>query len=339
MATSNLFHQISRPFHFPTPCTTFRPPCTAVNIHLKHRKLSLKPKTKNHLKWAIKLSLVEQSPLKSNFDLEQLVGFLYEDLPHLFDDKGIDKSAYDERVFFRDPITKHDDLSGYLFNIALLKTLFTPRFQLHWVKPDFWDSLEKNDYFSFEGLTEVFKQLRIYKTPELESPKYQILKKTANYEVRQYDPFVVVETNADKLSGNTGFNDVAGYIFGKNSTTEKIPMTTPVFTQAMDADLSKVSIQIVLPSDKETKSLPNPNQETVSLRKVEGGIAAVIKFSGKPTEDSVREKEKILRSNIIKDGLKPQPGCLLARYNDPGRTWSFIMRNEVLIWLDDFSLD
>ncbi|XP_045813986.1 uncharacterized protein LOC123907672 isoform X1 [Trifolium pratense] len=385
MATSNLFHQISRPFHFPTPCTTFRPPCTAVNIHLKHRKLSLKPKTKNHLKWAIKLSLVEQSPPKSNFDLEQLVGFLYEDLPHLFDDKGIDKSAYDERVFFRDPITKHDDLSGYLFNIALLKTLFTPRFQLHWVKPtgpyeittrwtmvmkfmllpwkpelvftgtsvmgvnpengkfcshvDFWDSLEKNDYFSFEGLTEVFKQLRIYKTPELESPKYQILKKTANYEVRQYDPFVVVETNADKLSGNTGFNDVAGYIFGKNSTTEKIPMTTPVFTQAMDADLSKVSIQIVLPSDKETKSLPNPNQETVSLRKVEGGIAAVIKFSGKPTEDSVREKEKILRSNIIKDGLKPQPGCLLARYNDPGRTWSFIMRNEVLIWLDDFSLD
>jgi len=61
------------------------------------------------------------------------------------------------------------------------------------------------------------------------------------------------------------------------------------------------------------------------LRKVEGGIAAVIKFSGKPMEDIVREKEKILRSNIIKDGLKPQSGCLLARYNDPGRTWSFIM--------------
>ena len=26
-------------------------------------------------------------------------------------------------------------------------------------------------------------QLRIYKTPDLESPKYQILKRTANYEV------------------------------------------------------------------------------------------------------------------------------------------------------------
>lgn len=28
-----------------------------------------------------------------------------------------------------------------------------------------------------------FLQLRVYKTPDLETPKYQILKRTANYEV------------------------------------------------------------------------------------------------------------------------------------------------------------
>ena len=72
-------------------------------------------------------------------------------------------------------------------------------------------------------------------------------------------------------------------------------------------------------------SLPNPNQETVSIRKVEGGIAAVEKFSGKPTEAIVCQKEKALRSCLVKDGLKPKMGCLLARYNDPGRTWRFIM--------------
>ncbi|CAJ1975375.1 unnamed protein product [Sphenostylis stenocarpa] len=388
MAASILSHQSSWPF--PTACVSSRPPTTGVSLQrhlplpLKPRKFALNVKYNNRFKWVIQFSLVEQSA-PEKFDIQQLVGFLYDDLPHLFDDQGIDKTAYDERVFFRDPITKHDTLSGYLFNIALLKTLFMPQFQLHWVKStgpyeittrwtmvmkfvllpwkpeliftgtsvmginpengkfcshvDFWDSIQKNDYFSFEGLVDVIKQLRIYKTPELESPKYKVLKRTANYEVRQYDPFIVVETNGDKLSGSTGFNDVAGYIFGKNSKMEKIPMTTPVFTQTNDADLSNVSIQIVLPLDKETESLPNPNQETVHLRKVEGGIAAVMKFSGKPTEDIVREKEKILRSNIIKDGLKPQFGCLLARYNDPGRTWTFIMRNEVLIWLDDFSLD
>jgi DNA gyrase inhibitor GyrI len=72
-------------------------------------------------------------------------------------------------------------------------------------------------------------------------------------------------------------------------------------------------------------SLPDPNQETISLRKVEGGIAAVLKFSGRATEDTVQEKEKALRSSLINDGLKPKTGCLLARYNDPGRTWSFVM--------------
>ncbi|XP_044471205.1 uncharacterized protein LOC123200133 isoform X1 [Mangifera indica] len=343
-------------------------------------------KNNENLKWALRLSVVDQSsPPRSTVEVERLVGFLYDDLPHLFDDQGIDRTAYDEQVKFMDPITKHDTISGYLFNISLLKILFRPDFQLHWVKQtgpfeittrwtmvmkfvllpwkpeliftgtsvmginpetgkfcshvDFWDSIVNNDYFSLEGLWDVFKQLRVYKTPDLETPKYRILKRTANYEVREYTPFVVVETNGDKLSGSSGFNDIAGYIFGKNSTTEKIPMTTPVFTQAFDADMSKVSIEIVLPLDKDIDSLPDPNQETVSLRKVEGGIAAVLKFSGKPTEEIVYEKEKALRSSLISDGLRPKKGCLLARYNDPGRTWSFTMRNEVLIWLEEFSLD
>lgn len=204
---------------------------------------------------------------------------------------------------------------------------------------DLWDSIEKNDYFSLEGLLDVSKQLQIFKTPDLETPKYQILKRTAAYEVRRYESFVAVQTKGDKLTGSSGFNDVAGYIFGKNSTMEKIPMTTPVFTQALDDKLSDVSVQIVLPMDKELDKLPDPSVEAVHLRKVEGGIAAVTKFSGKATEELVRSKEKELRSALRESHLKAREGCWLARYNDPGRTWDFIMRNEVLIWLDDFTLD
>ncbi|XP_068343029.1 uncharacterized protein [Pyrus communis] len=156
---------------------------------------------------------------------------------------GIDRTAYDEHVKFRDPITKHDTITGYLLKIAFLKIVFTPKFKLHRVKQtgpyevatrwtmvmkfiplpwrpeliftgtsvmginpengkfcshvvgpplsnviicidlDFWDSIKKNDYFSLQGLLHVFKQLRIYKTPDLETPKYDILKRTANYEV------------------------------------------------------------------------------------------------------------------------------------------------------------
>ncbi|KAL0403867.1 UNVERIFIED_CONTAM: hypothetical protein Sradi_2027500 [Sesamum radiatum] len=320
------------------------------------------PKAK---RWVVRLRDIarEQSlPEATTFDVQELVEFLYEDLPHVFDDRGIDQTAYDKAIKFRDPITKHDNISGYLFNIAMLRKFYSADyFKLHWIKQtgpyeittrwtmvmrflllpwkpelvftgtsvmginpetkkfcshvDYWDSIENNDYLSVEGLLYVVKQ------------------------VRSYDPFIVVETNGDKLSGSSGFNSVAGYIFGKNSSGEKIPMTTPVFTQAFDPEISKVSIQIVLPSEKDMSSLPAPNQAELNLRKVEGGIAAVSKFSGKPIEDIVREKEKALRSNLIKDGLKPKAGCLLARYNDPGRTWSFTMRNEVLIWLEEFSLD
>ncbi|KAH9604731.1 hypothetical protein KSS87_013689 [Heliosperma pusillum] len=398
------------------------------------------PKLSKISRWVVKSSVqqVEENAPKSKVDIKKLVGFLYEDLPHLFDDQGIDATAYDERVMFRDPITKHDTISGYLFNISFLKLVFQPNFELHWAKQtgpyeittrwtmvmkfmplpwkpelvftgtsvmginpetgkfcshvDYWDSIKANDYFSLEGLWEVFKQLRMYKTPDLETPKYQILKRAADYEVslygrvrfmlsplldakllplihirnpksrenvsdnsntssvsldnfgpiffaapatqvRKYEPFIVVETQGDKLSGSAGFNSVAGYIFGKNSKEEKIPMTTPVFTETTDPEDSKVAIQIVIPQDKNLGSLPNPSQEAISLREVEGRIVAALKFSGKPTEEVVREKERQLRASLTRDGLRPRKGCLLARYNDPGRTWDFIMLPGLLgIW-------
>uniref|UniRef100_A0A453SA19 SOUL heme-binding protein n=1 Tax=Aegilops tauschii subsp. strangulata TaxID=200361 RepID=A0A453SA19_AEGTS len=296
-------------------------------------------------------------------EAQRLEEFLKADLPHLFDDVGIDRSAYDDRVRFRDPITRYDDIDGYLANIRLLKVIFRPDFYLHDVKQtgpyeittrwtmvmkfsllpwkpelvftglsimgvnpqnlkfcshvDIWDSIQNNEYFSFEGLVEVFKQLRYYKTPDIETPSYLVLKKAANYEVRKYPPFAVAEAKGEKLTGSSGFNNVTGYIFGKNASSEKIAMTTPVFTQASDDKLSDVSIQIALPMNKDLNSLPAPNTEAVTLRKVEGGIAAVKKFSGRPEEEIVAKKEKELRSQLLKDGLKPQQGCMLARYNDP----------------------
>ncbi|KAJ0515406.1 putative SOUL heme-binding protein [Helianthus annuus] len=88
----------------------------------------------------------------------------------------------------------------------VVRAVFAPDLKTH----DYWDSIKNNEYFSTEALMDLIKQLRIYKTPDLETPKYQILKRTAAYEVRKYSPFVIVETQSDKLAGNTGFNDVAG---------------------------------------------------------------------------------------------------------------------------------
>ena len=46
-----------------------------------------------------------------------------EDLQHLFDDQGIDKSQYNDRVEFRDPITSYNDVSGDLTCMPYQSTL------------------------------------------------------------------------------------------------------------------------------------------------------------------------------------------------------------------------
>ena len=132
MANTKLSHQIFNPI--PAVHVTFRrlsPTTTRLHLQFfKNKSLALKLKAdRKSFKWAIGLSLVDQT-----VNAERLVGFLYDDLPHVFDDQGIDRTAYDELLKFRDPITKLDTLSGFLFNIALLKTLFRPELQLHWVK-------------------------------------------------------------------------------------------------------------------------------------------------------------------------------------------------------------
>lgn len=72
-----------------------------------------------------------------------------------------------------------------------------------------------------EGIAHVIKQLTtIQLTPSLEGPQYVVLKKTKEYEIRQYSPYLVAETNMSsdaRPAGGDGFNDLAGYIFGGNS--------------------------------------------------------------------------------------------------------------------------
>ena len=57
---------------------------------------------------------------------EAYMATLAEDLTHLFDDRGIDRSLYEPTVRFEDPLTKYDDIEGYLFNIAMLRRVFDP---------------------------------------------------------------------------------------------------------------------------------------------------------------------------------------------------------------------
>lgn len=71
-----------------------------------------------------------------------------------------------------------------------------------------------------EGVQHIMKMaLSPMQTPNLDTPQYQVLKKMSDYEVRKYCQYVTAEIPMPSGSGpasGSGFNDLAGYIFGSN---------------------------------------------------------------------------------------------------------------------------
>jgi SOUL heme-binding protein len=78
-----------------------------------------------------------------------------------------------------------------------------------------------NVLLQVEGYFHLARQLgNPQTTPNLETPSYRVLKKTGEYEVREYDPFLVAETSmplgVGPASGD-GFQTLASYLFGANN--------------------------------------------------------------------------------------------------------------------------
>lgn len=138
MPTPRFLAQILRPTSITGGGVTSRHVCTARHLYppeiFKPRKIAVSATALQKLKWACTLSLGDQSTTEPTVDVKQLVDLLCDNFQHMFDDQGIDSTVYDERIMFRDPITKYDTLTGYIFNIHLLKVLFRHQPHLHWVK-------------------------------------------------------------------------------------------------------------------------------------------------------------------------------------------------------------
>jgi hypothetical protein len=113
-------HQLTQPHNY----------LHAITIpHHKHRR----PHTTTPLFKATQNNIPNPTSSSSS-TISNLIAILKEDLTHLFEDQGIDPSLYDPQVSFEDPITKYSSLSGYLFNIQMLRRIFSPTFTLHDIK-------------------------------------------------------------------------------------------------------------------------------------------------------------------------------------------------------------
>ena len=200
----------------------------------------------------------------------------------------------------------------------------------------------------------------------IEEPKYTLIEKSDNIELREYEPKIIAEVTVsgsmDEV-GSKGFRLIADYIFGHNTTaagsnkeismtapvtikptSEKIAMTAPVIlhqqSQAQaepSSDNKQASITgntwkmyFVMPSEYSLEALPTPNNSAVTLKKIPASHYAVIRFSGFTGEQKVAKKTAELTAWLKKKSISPTGTPELARYNPPW-TLPFWRRNEIMI--------
>lgn len=183
----------------------------------------------------------------------------------------------------------------------------------------------------------------------IEEPKFEVLERTASFEMRQYAPLIVAEVlvdgDLDEASGK-GFRLIADYIFGNNRAPdggdEKIAMTAPVTVEPLDHKIAmttpvtfqpesgKWQVRFVMPSQYTLSTLPVPNNTQVKLREVPGRKMAVVTFSGLAGESKTSKKTEELLSWLASKQLRPVGTPELARYNPPW-TLPFLRRNEVMV--------
>ena len=180
----------------------------------------------------------------------------------------------------------------------------------------------------------------------VEHPKYTLIERSGNIEIRDYAPMIVAETEVTgerREAISKGFRLIADYIFGNNIAAQKIPMTAPVTQRgsekiAMTAPVTQQSVgkswrvRFVMPSKYTMETLPKPNNPAVELKEIPGKRFAAIRFSGMGGQDSLERHTKELDEFLSAKNLTPLSPPTYAFYNPPW-TLPFLRRNEVMVEL------
>jgi hypothetical protein len=179
-----------------------------------------------------------------------------------------------------------------------------------------------------------------------EEPAYRVIKTYPAFELRQYDAYVVAETQVagafDEV-GSQAFRKLFRYISAEQRPQGKIAMTTPVIQQPVaageksgdDASLAadtgtSYRFAFVMPGEYALGELPKPENDTIQLRSIPARLMAARRYSGTWSEARYRKNQQQLLDAVQAAGLKTLGTPIFARYNAPFSLW-FLRRNEVLI--------
>ena len=180
-----------------------------------------------------------------------------------------------------------------------------------------------------------------------EEPAYEVARKTDQFEIRRYAPYVVVETEMRgeyDQARNDAFRKLFAYIGGANRVqaklemtvpvvmepaAEKIEMTVPVLT-GTEPDGNRQVMQFVLPARFDEQTAPQPTDSQLRVRRVDAQWLAVRVYSGRASDSNYRENAFELMRALAAAELTPAGPARFAVYNGPFTPW-FLRRNEVMV--------
>jgi hypothetical protein len=167
-----------------------------------------------------------------------------------------------------------------------------------------------------------------------ETQKYEVIYTKENFEIRFYPEAILATVKMNGTydnSRNSGFQVLAGYIFGGNKENQQIAMTSPV---RMSGNEKMNTMSFVLPSEMEFDKLPEPKDKRVFLHKSKPMYTASVRFGGYASEADISKHKKELADALKELNLKHSNQFEYLGYNAPFEMVN--RRNEVQVELIDF---
>lgn len=181
-----------------------------------------------------------------------------------------------------------------------------------------------------------------------EQAAYEVIFRQDEVEIRNYKELIIAETEIDgdyNNSGSIGFNRLAGYIFGKNIQKQQIPMTSPVYREAVSEKIAmtapviqqktnqKWSMAFVMPAEYSLETLPEPLDPMVVIKQIPSKKVAVLVYSGSLNAERITDKSQQLLAWLEANHYTPLSDARSAAY-DPPWTIPALRRNEIHIDID-----
>lgn len=182
-----------------------------------------------------------------------------------------------------------------------------------------------------------------------EGPKYYVLMKEDNKQIRKYYPYLMAQTfvrGSYEFATNEGFYRLANYLFGANSTGEKMSMVSPILqSRSKKLIMSSPILQqpqtdgwmmsFILPHKLKLETAPKPLMDNIKLVHVPSLIVASLRYRGANTELKMSESTAELLDwvDALEDfNIISEPR--FAQY-DGTQSMPFMRRNEVQVTVQE----